>query len=127
VSPEEILAELRDVHLPPAPEGAAVSAGFAWWPPVAFALLALLTVAVRVWRRGAWRRSARARLASVEGDPDRLRRLAAMTRLFADMARIGHAGRAPDCVHRPPERIGPAEEARLRGHLGAAVRRRHAP
>ncbi|MFO7854989.1 MAG: DUF4381 family protein [Paracoccaceae bacterium] len=122
MSPEEILAELRDLHLPPAPEAGVV--GFAWEPLIGVSALALLAIAARLWRRGAWRRAARARLAAAAGEPNRLRRLAETTRLLGDLGRIGRVGRAPDCAHLPPERIGPAEEARLRAHLAAALRGR---
>lgn len=55
--PEEILAGLRDIHLPAA-EASALSGGqYSPWPLAVTATLLLAVIMLRLWRRGAWRRS----------------------------------------------------------------------
>lgn len=121
MTPEEILLELRDIHLP------AEAAGAAPAPPLAPEPFLLALILLAVWaviaRRRAtfWRRQGRARLAALKREPCAARAFEGMTDLAAALARSGRAGPAPAVAHLPPERIGPAECAALRAHLAKAL------
>lgn len=121
MTPEEILLELRDIHLPPEPAGAALSPSLA--PEPILLALALLAALVLVARRRAtrWRRQGRARLAALRREPSEARAFEGMTALAAALSRAGRAGPAPAAAHLPPERIGAAERAALRAHLAKAL------
>lgn len=57
MTPEEILAGLRDIHLPAA-EASALSHGtYSPWPLAVTVAVLLAMFLLRLWRRGAWRRS----------------------------------------------------------------------
>lgn len=119
MTPEEILRELRDIHLPPAVEAA--DPGFSFAPFLILALAAIVGAMIMWLRRRRWRRPAQARLrkAGMAGSP--CAAWAEMIGLLGDLARIGRAGVVPDCAHLPPGRVGPAEQDRLRRHLDQVI------
>lgn len=121
MTPEEILLELRDIHLPAAASGSASSPPFAPEPfLLAGAVLAALVFAA--WRRATrWRRQARARLAALSHERSADLVFAGMTALAADLSRSGKAGPAPAAAHLPPGRVGSMENAALRRHLQMAL------
>lgn len=94
MTPEEILLELRDIHLPPEPAGAALSPSLA--PEPILLALALLAALVLVARRRAtrWRRQGRARLAALRREPSEARAFEGMTALAAGADRRRGARRA---------------------------------
>lgn len=115
MSPEEILAEMRDIHLP----GGLQSAVPARFAPEPFIVLAVvLAVLGLVWwrRRTQWRREAAEALRAAQSEPDIARRWSLLSGL---VARVGRHRRAPppDCLFLPPERIGPDETEMLAGHI----------
>lgn len=119
MSPAEILAEMRDIHLP----GNLHEALPARFAPEPFYLLAAVLAALGlVWwrRRTTWRREAAAELkaALAEPEPDRC-----WTRLTGLLRQVGRYRRArpPDCLFLPPERVGPAEIETLAGHIGRLI------
>ncbi len=121
MTPEEILLELRDIHLPADTVGAAPSPPLAPEPfLLAFALLAIWIVIARR-RATLWRRQGRARLAALKREPCEARAFEGMTDLAAVLARSARAGPAPAVAHLPPEKIGPGECAALRAHLAKAL------
>ncbi len=121
MTPEEILLELRDIHLPAEAAAAAPALQLASGPfLIALAVLAIWVVVARR-RATLWRRQGRARLAALKREPSSARAFDEMTDLAAALARAGRAGPAPAEAHLPPERIGPAERAALRAHLATAL------
>ncbi len=92
---EELLAQLRDIHIPAETTAALVIEGFALWPILAFALVLSSVLIAGYWRRTAWQRQARAALRAIEADRDITRRWSSLLTLAAQMART--AGR-PDIV-----------------------------
>lgn len=123
MTPEEILKDLRGIHLPLTAE-TATAPGFSAAPFLILALVALIAAAAIWRRRNHWRRSAAARLqnAGMAGSPSVA--WAQMLVLLGDLARIGRAGAPPSCAHLPPERVGPEECERLRRHLSGVIKGR---
>ncbi len=87
MTPEEILQDLRDIHLPEQAADAAV-AGFALWPLV-FVVTVSLLVGWLAWRRrSAWRREIVQHLNAVERRVDEDQILQAWTELATLLRRI---------------------------------------
>ncbi len=121
MTPEDILAELRDIHLPDG-GGDAVPTGLA---PEPFALLALILcglVTLRWLRRGRWRRGVRARLRLLDGVLDREARWRSMIALLQETAPRARGVLPPEAVFRPANRATDADVAMLRDHLKALLR-----
>ena len=55
MTPDEILKDLRDIHLPEQSADMA-STGFVFWPTAVVLALLLLALGLIWWRRSAWRR-----------------------------------------------------------------------
>lgn len=114
---EELVAQLRDIHLP-ADTTAAVDLGFALWPIIVLALLLGSVVVVRYWRRTAWRRLARASLTAIEAERDLELRWSSLTMLAAQIARrSGRPDIVPRSAYRNPETITDADAKALGAHL----------
>ena len=65
MTPEDILRDLRDIHLPD-PSAEATASGFVFWP-IAFALsLVLIAIGLLWWRRSTWRREIARHLDRIE-------------------------------------------------------------
>ena len=99
MSPEEILADLRDIRLPD--DGAALTgAGFSWIPLAVLAGLVLVVLAVRRFRAGHWRRAARADLRRVRNAAGAEARWHALVTL-----RLGLTGQLRRRPSPPPEAL----------------------
>ena len=80
MTPEDILADLRDLQLPP-PVAGNPDVAFVWWPLIVFALAAGALIWLALRRRHAWRKEALAVLNEVESDVASEHFEAAWTRL----------------------------------------------
>jgi hypothetical protein len=67
VTPEEILNDLRDIHLPDAMAETA-GIGFVYWPALLVIALTVLAIGLGWRRRSAWRRDIVRRLDAIERD-----------------------------------------------------------
>lgn len=65
MTPEEILRDLRDIHLPNEAADAA-GAGLVLWPAALVVATALIGIGLVWWRRSAWRREIAAHLERIE-------------------------------------------------------------
>lgn len=118
MTPQDLLRGLRDIHLPPDPAGFAQS-GVALWPFAALAVVLAAWLALVLWRRGAWRRRARAQLAALERQAD----WAALVALAIKVARRSRPQvEVPEAVYRDPRSLGPDEHDRLRQRIAEALR-----
>jgi hypothetical protein len=120
---DEIIAQLRDIHLPPTRD---VDFGlvFAWWPLALFAVAGIVLLGLAAWRRNAWRRAARERLRRIKTYRDRGERWRALLRLALDIsrARIGCTP-LPEAAYRAPQTIDDGDVAALAEHVRRATRR----
>jgi len=122
MTPQEILKALRDIHLPD-PPAAAGAAALAWEPFAVLGAIVVLALAAAWRRRRSWRRQALRELRASA----RVRPAAAQWPLLLDLLRRlparGRAGRPPECVFLPPDRVGEEEISALRAHIRRAVGR----
>ena len=117
MSPEEILADLRDIHLP-APIESHLPTTLA--PEPFYVLAVVLALMALVWwrRRTIWRREAAAELHAALAEDRPERKWRRLLQLLGRIARHRHAP-PPDCVFLPPDRIGEAEIDALAEHIRA--------
>jgi hypothetical protein len=120
---DEIIAQLRDVHLPP---GADSEFGFAiaWWPLAAYTLICAVIFVVALWRRGAWRREARSRLREIEALGDTGRRWRRLLDLALAVTRArGYRDSLPEAAYRAPKTVADEDVAILSEHVRRTSRR----
>ncbi len=114
---EEILAQLRGVHLPPS----AVDSGevvIALWPLWTFLAIVLLLAAVRWWRQNTWRREARAALGQIEALADPIARWDALLDLSIRIAHVrDRVEPLPALAYRAPETIADDDTRALAKHI----------
>ena len=84
---DELIAQLRDIHLP-AEAVEAAPLDFAFWPIVAYLATTMLVLAIIYWRRSAWRREVHAELRRIEGNPDRQGRWLTLIALAVRVSRL---------------------------------------
>ena len=114
---EDILAALRDIHLPVG-EAAPQLTGIAWWPYGVLAAIALGVWLLRRWRANAWRREARRALTEIERMADPIQQWQALLSLTSAIARQAEATVGlPECIYWTPERISARERMNLVEHL----------
>ncbi len=121
MTPEELLKDLRDIHLPVPPQDVA-RFDIAFEPFVVVGILVLIAVIIAYRRRRLWRAQARARLEEVEREPNSAERWSRLIRLAAAASRRSRAGPPPDCVYLPVERVGPDDVAKVQQFVRAALR-----
>ncbi len=114
---QDLLGQLRDIHLPTATI-AAPAPGFALWPLIVFALVLSAVLGAGYWRRTSWRRQARAALRTIEADRDRARRWSSLVMLAVQMARIsGRPDMVPSLAYKNPLVVTDADATALCTHL----------
>ncbi|MEM7041281.1 MAG: DUF4381 domain-containing protein [Pseudomonadota bacterium] len=87
MTPEEILRDLRDIHLPDQVAGA-TGVGFVLWPALVVVMLALIAIWFAWRRRSTWRREIISHLDTIEDNADQGRVREAWTALAILLRRI---------------------------------------
>ena len=114
---QDLLGQLRDIHLPTTTI-AAPAPGYALWPLIVFALALGAVLGAEYWRRTSWRRQARAALRTIEADRDRAQRWSSLVMLAVQMARIsGRPDMVPSLAYKNPLVVTDEEAAALCTHL----------
>lgn len=121
MTPEELLQDLRDIHLPAPPQDVA-RFDIAFEPFVVVALLVLIAAIIAYHRRYRWRAQARARLHEIEREPATAQNWLRLVELTAAASRRSRTGPPPDCVYLPVERVGPDDVAELGQFVRTALR-----
>ena len=120
---EELLRQLRDIHLP-ADSAAEPIPGFALWPLIAFALALACIFVARYWRRTSWRRQARSALKTIEADRDLARRWSSLLQLAVQIARIsGRSDIVPGLAYKNPRAVTDEDATALCTHLRREIAR----
>ena len=120
---DEVLAQLRDIHLP-GELAAAASIEFAAWPIIAVAGIAAAILLARYWRRNRWRRHASADLSRIEQIEDAAAQWSMLLGFASALAdRAGPAVILPALAYRQPATISDAERAEFISYLSTEVRR----
>ena len=122
-TPQEILAELRDIHLPEITEANAPLV-LDPRPFMVLALLVLVVASVRYIRATQWRRQARRRLRELSGNEDPIATRAALTALLHGLPHRTRLSALPDGVFRPDNTTNSDDIAALRQQVKAALRGR---
>lgn len=123
MNPRDLIARMRDVHLPPV-ETTSPEYGFTLWPLLVFAALVVL-VSIAIWWRGrAWRREARERLDQIAGLKEARVQWSQLLDLGVQVARAsGRSTPLPISAYHDPATVTDANVADLRDHIAAEVRR----
>lgn len=111
MTPNDLIADLRDIHTPPAAGDAA--ALLSTTPLIVFAVLLAAGIYWAHRRKTNWRREAAARLAEVQQIADPAERWAALTVLFRQVARHTARDETPAFLFQPRESGGPDADKRL--------------
>lgn len=123
MSEDNVLAQLRDIHLP-AGLGAIEPTAFAAWPFIALAVVLGVILVVRFWRHNRWRRSAKAdfaRIVEIEDHAAQWSMLLAFAAGLPDRARRPIT--LPNLAYRLPESVSETEKAEFITYLNAELGR----
>ena len=119
---DEVIAQLRDIHLPPeADEGLGFT--FSIWPLAVFATVCFAVFLVAAWRRSQWRREARAELRRIQADSNPLHRWPALLSLASEISRLrAYRHPLPEAAFRSPDAVPAEDVAVLAAHVKRAIR-----
>ena len=119
---DEVIAQLRDIHLPPeADEGLGFT--FSIWPLAVFATVCFAVFLVAAWRRSQWRREARAELRRLQADPNPLHRWPALLALASEISRLrAYCHPLPEAAFRAPDAVTGEDVAALAAHVKREIR-----
>ena len=119
---DEVIVQLRDIHLPPeANEGLGLE--FAIWPLAVFGTICLAVFVLVVWRRNQWRREARAGLRRLQADPNPLNRWPALLSLALEISRpSAYRHPLPELAFQAPDTVTAEDMAALVAHVRKAIR-----
>ena len=118
MTPSDLIADLRDIHTPPAAAETALFLSPA--PLLIFAALLAVGVFWSYWRRTAWRREGTRRLSKARNISDPSQRWAALITLYQQVARRSDGKSPPEYLFQQFERLG----AEMEGALVSDIERR---
>ena len=120
---QEVLAQLRDIHVPIA-LGDAAPVEMAVWPFIGLAVVVAALLAIRFWRRNQWRQGARAEFSRIIEVEDRAAQWPLLIAFAASLpSRTQRPITLPSLVFRHPETISDTEHASFVDHLRAELGR----
>lgn len=123
MSEEEVLAQLRDIHVP-AELNVSAPHEFALWPFTVLAFMVAAILAIRFWTRNRWRRRARAELSRILLVEDQTAQWSGLLSFACSLSdRAGRPISLPDVAFLRPEAITDAERAVVVSFLSAELRR----
>lgn len=119
---DDVLAQLRDIHLP-AELGAAAAAEFALWPFVVLAFAVVAILLVRLWNRNRWRRGARSDLANILSVEDRATQWARLLTFAGGLSsRSGRSVTLPETAFVRPDSITDDQRSEFISFLSTELR-----
>ncbi len=119
---DEVIVQLRDIHLPPdANEGLGLE--FAIWPLAVFGIICFAVFVLVVWRRNQWRREARAELRRIQANSNSLYLWPALLSLALESSRLsGCRHPLPELAFQAPDTVTDDDVAALIAHVKKAIR-----
>jgi len=119
---DEVIVQLRDIHLPPdANEGLGLE--FAIWPLAVFGIFCFAVFVLAVWRRNQWRREARAELRRIQANSNPLYLWPALLSLALESSRLsGRPHPLPELAFQAPDTVTDDDVAALIAHVKKAIR-----
>ena len=123
MSEDEVLAQMRDIHLP-AELAAAAPVAFASWPFIALAVVIAVILLVRFWRQQQWRRTARTEFARIVAIAEPAAQWPVLLAFAASLSeRARRPVDLPALIYRRPETISDAEREQLVSAIRAELAR----
>jgi ABC-type uncharacterized transport system YnjBCD permease subunit len=123
VNEEEVLTQLRDIHLPAQLEQA-VTSGFAGWPFAVLALLVCLILVLRLRNRGRWRRRARTDLSRILSVDDQATQWTLLLEFATGLsARSGRPVTLPHTAFMRPDDLSEQQRSEFIGFLHTEIGR----
>ena len=119
---DEVIVQLRDIHLPPeANEGLGLE--FAIWPLAVFGTICFAVFVVLAWRRNQWRREARVELRRIQSNSNSLYLWPALLSLALESSRLsGHRHPLPELAFQAPDTVTDEDVSALVAHVKKAIR-----
>lgn len=118
---EEVLAQLRDIHMPAQLEQA-VTIEFAGWPFAILALVVFVILAVRIRSRNYWRRTARADLSRILSIEDPAVQWTLLLELATGLsARSGRLVTLPHTAFMHPDDLSRQQRSEFVGFLSREI------
>ncbi len=122
MSEEEVLAQLRDIHVPANLEAAPIV--LAAWPFIVLAIIVGVVLLARWWKRNRWRRIATGDLARIAGAKDPATQWSLLLAFAGTLSqRAGRSVNLPALAYRRPASITDAERAEFISFLSGELRR----
>ena len=119
---DEVIAQLRDIHLPP-DSNAGFVFEFAIWPLAVFVALCFAVFVLVVWRRNQWRREARAELRRIQANSNSIYLWPALLSLALESSRLsGHRYPLPELAFQAPGTVTDEDVAALIEHVKKSIR-----
>ena len=119
---DELIIQLRDIHLPP-DANRALDLGFAIWPLVVFGTISFTVFVLIVWRRNRWRREKRAELRRIQASAPSSSLWPALLSLALETSRLsGHRYPLPESAFQAPDTVTQEDVASLVAHVKKITR-----
>ena len=120
---EQVLEQLRDIHVPAALERT-VNTDFALWPFAVLALIVSLILLTRLWNGGRWRRHAKAELCQILSNDNQETQWSQLLKFATDLsARSGRPLTLPEAAFMPPDTLSEQQKTDFVKFLNAQLER----
>jgi len=119
---DELIVQLRDIHLPP-DANQVLGLEFAIWPLVVFGAISSFVFALMAWRRNRWRRQKRAELRQIQASVHSPSLWPALLSLSLETSRLsGHRYPLPASAFKIPKTVTDEDVASLVAHVKKVIR-----
>ena len=119
---DELIVQLRDIHLP-TDANQVLALEFAIWPLAVFGAISFSALALMAWRRNRWRREKRAELRRIQASTHSPSLWPALLSLSVETSRLsGHRYPLPVSAFKVPETVTDEDVASLVAHVKKVIR-----
>jgi len=119
---DELIVQLRDIHLPP-DANQVLGLEFAIWPLVVFGAISSFVFALMAWRRNRWRREKRAELRRIQASAPASTLWPALLSLALETSHLsGHRYPLPESAFQAPDKVTHEDVASLVAHVKKVIR-----
>ena len=119
---DELIIQLRDIHLPP-DANRALDLGFAIWPLVVFGTISFTVFVLIEWHRNRWRREKRAELQRIQASAPSPSLWPELLSLALETSRLsGHHYPLPESAFQAPDTVTHEDVASLVAHVKKITR-----
>ena len=119
---DELIVQLRDIHLPP-DANQVLGLEFAIWPLAVFGAISFSAFALMAWRRNRWRREKRAELRRIQASALASTLWPALLSLALETSHLsGHRYPLPESAFQAPDKVTHEDVASLVAHVKKVIR-----